>query len=278
VAVPVQQPVPVRQQAAAASPIRLSVASSGTHVVRPGETLYSLGRTYQVSPFAIADLNQLPHTATLTIGQKLRVPGEHSMTAAAAPVPAKPSTPIRIQSVAVSQPATQTATAAPGQSAVASNTPAGAEPALPDTADQPPAETVDASQPAFRWPVNGPAKVISGFGVKANGLRNEGVNISVPEGTAVKAAESGMVAYAGNELKGYGNLILIRHDGGWVTAYAHNKELLVKRGDTVKRGDIIARSGQTGSVDAPQLHFEVRKGATAMDPQKFFGAASASAN
>ena len=84
-----------------------------------------------------------------------------------------------------------------------------------------------------------------------------------------------MVAYAGNELKGYGNLVLIRHDGGYVTAYAHAKELFVKRGDTVKRGDVIAKAGQTGSVSSPQLHFEVRKGATAMDPLKFLSSSTA---
>jgi murein DD-endopeptidase MepM/ murein hydrolase activator NlpD len=84
----------------------------------------------------------------------------------------------------------------------------------------------------------------------------------------VRAAGSGIVAYAGNELKGYGNLVLIRHDGGWVTAYAHNKELFVNRGDSVNRGDVIANAGQTGSVTSPQVHFEVRKGATAVDPMK----------
>jgi murein DD-endopeptidase MepM/ murein hydrolase activator NlpD len=126
----------------------------------------------------------------------------------------------------------------------------------------------------MRWPVKG--KIISEYGAKPNGLKNEGINIAVPEGTGVRAAESGVVAYAGNELKGYGNLVLIRHEGGWVTAYAHAKELFVKRGDTVKRGDVIAKAGQTGSVSSPQLHFEVRKGATAMDPVKFLASTTAS--
>ena len=126
----------------------------------------------------------------------------------------------------------------------------------------------------MRWPVKG--KIISEYGAKPNGLKNEGINIAVPEGTGVRAAESGVVAYAGNELKGYGNLVLIRHEGGWVTAYAHAKELFVKRGDIVKRGDVIAKAGQTGSVSSPQLHFEVRKGATAMDPMKFLASTTAS--
>jgi murein DD-endopeptidase MepM/ murein hydrolase activator NlpD len=146
-----------------------------------------------------------------------------------------------------------------------------AKDAVPEIiAPEPPANPTVSS---MRWPVKG--KVISEFGAKPNGLKNEGINIAVPEGTGVRAAESGVVAYAGNELKGYGNLVLIRHEGGWVTAYAHAKELFVKRGDTVKRGDVIAKAGQTGSVSSPQLHFEVRKGATAMDPLKFLNSTTA---
>jgi murein DD-endopeptidase MepM/ murein hydrolase activator NlpD len=118
-------------------------------------------------------------------------------------------------------------------------------------------------------------KVISAFGAKPNGLKNEGINIAVPEGTGIRAAEEGVVAYAGNELKGYGNLVLIRHAGGYVTAYAHASQLLVKRGDNVKRGDIIAKAGQTGAVQSPQLHFEVRKGASALDPNKYLSASTA---
>ncbi len=88
----------------------------------------------------------------------------------------------------------------------------------------------------------------------------------MPEGTAVKAAEGGVVAYAGSELKGYGNLVLIRHPNGYVTAYANNGEIDVKRGETVKRGQMIAKSGQSGNVSSPQLHFELRKGAQPVDP------------
>jgi murein DD-endopeptidase MepM/ murein hydrolase activator NlpD len=95
----------------------------------------------------------------------------------------------------------------------------------------------------------------------------------VPENTPVKAAEDGTVAYAGKELKGYGNLVLVRHPNGYVTAYAHAKELLVKRGDQVKRGQVIARSGQTGNVNTPQLHFEIRKGSSPLDPTRFLNGA-----
>ena len=127
------------------------------------------------------------------------------------------------------------------------------------------------SLPKFRWPANG--RVITAFGPTTNGQQNDGINIAVPENTPVKAAEDGVVAYAGNELKGYGNLVLVRHPNGYVTAYAHAKELLVKRGDQVKRGQVIARSGQSGNVNAPQLHFEIRKGASPVDPTKFLSGA-----
>jgi murein DD-endopeptidase MepM/ murein hydrolase activator NlpD len=120
--------------------------------------------------------------------------------------------------------------------------------------------------PKFRWPVNG--RVISAFGPISNGQQNDGINIAVPENTPIAAAEEGTVAYAGNKLKGYGNLILIRHSNGYVTGYAHAKELLVKHGDLVKRGQIIARSGRSGGVNTPQLHFEIRKGANPVDPMR----------
>ena len=120
---------------------------------------------------------------------------------------------------------------------------------------------------SFRWPVRG--RVIAGFGSKANGQQNDGINLAVPEGSAVRAAEDGVVVYAGNELKGYGNVILIRHSNGFVTAYAHASEIMVKRNDKVQRGQIIAKSGQTGTVASPQLHFEIRKGSSAVDPMQF---------
>jgi murein DD-endopeptidase MepM/ murein hydrolase activator NlpD len=121
----------------------------------------------------------------------------------------------------------------------------------------------DAAHPEFRWPARG--RIIQGF---ANG-GNDGINISVPAGTQVKAAESGVVAYAGSELKGYGNLVLIRHPNGFVTAYAHNGDIAVKRGDQVTRGQTIAKSGQSGNVSSPQLHFELRKGSTPVDPTNY---------
>ena len=131
------------------------------------------------------------------------------------------------------------------------------------------AASAKSSATEFRWPAKG--RVISGFGSKG-GASNDGINISLPEGTPVKAAEGGVVAYAGNELKGYGNLVLIRHPDGWVSAYAHNGDIKVKRGDTVARGQTVAVSGQSGNVSSPQLHFELRKGSTPVDPMPHLSA------
>jgi murein DD-endopeptidase MepM/ murein hydrolase activator NlpD len=116
----------------------------------------------------------------------------------------------------------------------------------------------------FRWPAHG--RLIASFGKRPDGTHNDGINIAVPQGTEIHAAESGRVAYAGDELKGYGNLVLIRHSNGWVSAYAHADQVLVKRDDVVRRGQVIAKAGKTGTVDQPQLHFELRQGAKPVDP------------
>jgi hypothetical protein len=145
-----------------------------------------------------------------------------------------------------------------GPAAATSAVPPAAPAAAPQAAAEP-----ESDKPEFRWPARG--RIIQGFKVGAN----EGINIALPEGTSVKAAEAGVVAYAGNELKGYGNLVLIRHPNGFVSAYANNGEISVKRGETVKRGQAIAKSGQTGNVSSPQLHFELRKGSTPVDPTEY---------
>jgi len=119
------------------------------------------------------------------------------------------------------------------------------------------------TEPEFRWPARG--RIIQGF--KSGG--NDGINISVPAGTSVRAAESGTVVYSGDGLKGYGNLVLIKHPNGFVSAYGNNGELDVKRGELVKRGQVIAKSGDTGNVNSPQLHFELRKGSTPVDPTSY---------
>ena len=121
---------------------------------------------------------------------------------------------------------------------------------------------------SFRWPVKG--RVVAEFGARPDGGHNDGIDVAVPQGTSVMAAENGVVAYAGSELKGYGNLVLIRHANNWVSAYANNEELLVKRGDKVRRGQIIAKAGATGAVSQPQVHFELRKGSRPVDPHQIY--------
>jgi murein DD-endopeptidase MepM/ murein hydrolase activator NlpD len=151
------------------------------------------------------------------------------------------------------------------QAKMPSETKASARDPAPAPATEPKktAMASETANPEFRWPARG--RIIQGF--KPGG--NDGINIAVPEGTSVKAAESGVVAYAGNELKDYGNLILIRHPNGFVSAYANNGDIEVKRGETVKRGQTIAKSGQSGNVASPQLHFELRKGSKPVDPTQY---------
>jgi murein DD-endopeptidase MepM/ murein hydrolase activator NlpD len=245
-------------------------ASGGRHTVRGGETLFSLGRKYGVSPYVIADLNGLPHDQSLNVGQSLRMPGGTAKSIVSKVPAVEESDQITSDEEPIETDDTeQSLTLKKPPLELDEEVPV-AKPVLQQSAESDAAPTMG----SMRWPVKG--KIISEYGAKPNGLKNEGINIAVPEGTGVRAAESGVVAYAGNELKGYGNLVLIRHEGGWVTAYAHAKELFVKRGDIVKRGDVIAKAGQTGSVSSPQLHFEVRKGATAMDPLKFLASTTAS--
>jgi murein DD-endopeptidase MepM/ murein hydrolase activator NlpD len=121
----------------------------------------------------------------------------------------------------------------------------------------------------FLWPVKG--KLVLNYGPKKSGLHNDGINIAAPRGAPVLAAENGVVAYAGNELRGFGNLLLIKHADGWMTAYAHNEAILVSRGEPVRRGQIVARVGDSGNVTAPQLHFEIRKGTRAVNPNGLLG-------
>jgi murein DD-endopeptidase MepM/ murein hydrolase activator NlpD len=250
---------------APASKVVAAPAAPAVHVVNRGDTLLSIARRSHVPVAQLAKANGLDASAKLKLGQKVTVPG--SKTAAAAPL-AQPAA-VAAGSVA---PATKLAavTGVPPQSArlaqattKVEETPAAETPAK--------ANEATGALPTFRWPVRG--KVITSYGAKTNGKSNDGINLAVPEGTPVKAAEDGVVAYSGNELKGYGNLVLVRHSNGYVTAYAHASELLVKRGETIKRGQIIAKSGQSGEVGSPQLHFEIRKGSSPVDPLQFLNGA-----
>ena len=201
---------------------------------------------------------------------------------ATAPSTSEAAVPSKPESVSSSKPQNivPPAPASTAPAAPAANAPATPDkPAANDTAPKQTATEMAAIPPEaapaarggdrFLWPVKG--QVISNFGPKKGGLNNDGINIAAAEGTTVMAADDGVVAYAGNELRGFGNLLLIRHADGWVTAYAHNGKLLVKRGEKVKRGQAIAQIGSTGNVSAPQLHFEIRKGTDPVDPLKYLG-------
>ena len=204
-----------------------------------------------------ADRPVPPHNVTSPVSG--RPAGRHSVVAAHPPTPpsktAQPQT-VKPEKVA-SLPAVENAPVAKEEPRTTETVVKAAEPS--------------GAMPSFGWPVRG--RLIAGFGSKPDGTQNDGINLAVPEGTPIKAADDGVVVYAGNELKGYGNLVLIQHTNGFVTAYAHASELMVKRGDTVKRGQVIAHAGQTGNVTSPQLHFEIRKGSTPVDPTQYLGGA-----
>lgn len=259
---------------AASKPVAAAAGPSSVHIVNRGDTLMSIARRNNVPVGELAKANNLDQTAKLSLGMKLTVPGSKSAAIAAAPAaqpvaalaPAQPA-------ATVAAPATKMASAGgPPQAArlASATTNVVEEKPAVEQASVKPSEATGAL-PTFRWPVRG--KVITTYGSKTNGKSNDGINLAVPEGTPVKAAEDGVVAYSGNELKGYGNLVLVRHSNGYVTAYAHASELMVKRGDTIKRGQIIAKSGQSGEVGSPQLHFEIRKGSSPVDPLQFLNGA-----
>jgi murein DD-endopeptidase MepM/ murein hydrolase activator NlpD len=249
------------------APPQSAPSGDNVHVVAPGETLMAVSRKYHVSLSSLAKANNIKPFTKVSIGDRLTIPGRHvaPVKQAAAPQPVKPQQQHVAQRPAEPEP--KVASAAPVATVPATEN---ARVAIEGPSHQESAAKAaepTGAMPSFRWPVHG--RVVSAFGSRTNGAQNDGINVAVPEGTPVKAAEDGVVAYAGNELKGYGNLVLVRHSNGYVSAYANASELLVKRGDTVKRGQTIARAGQTGNVSSPQLHFEIRKGSTPVDPTKY---------
>jgi murein DD-endopeptidase MepM/ murein hydrolase activator NlpD len=205
---------------------------------------------------APATLTPLP---TVELGTNPVVPVT-SEPAAVSPPPAAPPVPLQPPTVPASSP-----TVLPG---TARQTALPPEPPPPNASEARVAALVAAhappDAPLFYWPVRG--RIIAVFGSAPGGTHNDGINIAAPRGTIVSAAENGTVAYAGDDLKGFGNLLLIKHPGGWISAYAHNDVLLVKRGERVRRGQAVARVGDTGGVGAPQLHFELRQLTKPVDP------------
>jgi murein DD-endopeptidase MepM/ murein hydrolase activator NlpD len=269
-------------------------ATDETYKVEQGDTPRIIAQKTGLSEKALIERNNLEPTR-LKIGQVLYLPkggkAPAKTPAVAATNESKPAPSARAQGPAPEVHVVKTtAIPAPGQAAdkpksgaktqsapaVASSSEVtgGQNPQVASVQQLPAPEPMSGN--SFRWPVQG--RIISEFGTKADGGHNDGIDVAVPLGTSVKAAENGVVAYAGDELKGYGNLVLIRHANNWVSAYAHNDEILVKRGDQVRRGQVIAKAGRTGQVSQPQLHFELRKGSRPVDPTKFMGNDQASAD
>ncbi len=244
-----------------AAPVHAATAAETVHVATRGESLVGVARHYGVTLPALAKANNLQPNGKINTGDRLVIPaGGHPLGAR--------QTQIQTTAPHVAQPRTVAADKVAGTTSqnarMATQDPRSTETVVKQ------AEAAGA-MPSFRWPVRG--RVIAGFGPKPTGGQNDGINLAVPEGTPIKAADDGVVAYAGNELKGYGNLVLIRHSNGFVSAYAHASELMVKRGDSIKRGQVIAHAGQTGNVTSPQVHFEIRKGSTPVDPTKYLSGA-----
>jgi murein DD-endopeptidase MepM/ murein hydrolase activator NlpD len=267
--------------------------------VARGETVNTIARRHHVPASVIIQSNNLALPNALRPGQHLVVPRY-----SASPIPVRPAPPrsdvaalVPPESIPASGGGADVATGAQERAATpesrpgkiprhangsfrkAANvqrqgkpaleqhpaTPAAQGPAAARPADVEPIKGADAA-PRFRWPVRG--HVIASFGPKPDGQRNDGIDIAVPENTPIKAADDGVVIYSGNQLKGFGNLVLVRHGNNYVTAYAHAKELRVKRGDQIKGGEVIGTSGQTGNVDTPRVHFEIRQGSAPVDPMR----------
>ena len=221
----------------------LAIPGRRGHKVAKGETVYSISRGYGVPMSELTRANGIAPPYTIVVGQELVIPATQGDTVGVEKLPAPVAPP----------------------PPVAKATPRQIE-ALP----KPPAR----AGKTFLWPVSG--KLISAFGSQQGGRHNDGINIRAKRGATVKAAENGVVAYAGNELRGFGNLLLVKHADGYMTAYAHNEALLVGRGAKVRKGQPIARVGSTGSVGSPQLHFEIRKGRKSVDPLRYLPRQSAS--
>ncbi len=238
---------------------RLAVPQIRQHIIQPGETLYSVSRLYGVDTSTLARGNGLKSPFTVVVGQAL-----------ALPAPVQPPEPVAAPgAIAGRSPVAEPQPVAPPAKPPR---PAEIEPAAgplsrAELAALPPPSAAPRGGRSFLWPVRG--RLIGRFGTGEGGTHNDGINIAVPAGTPVVAAEAGTVAYAGNELRGYGNLVLIKHANGWMTAYGHNSVLLVRRGERVRRGQPIARVGSTGAVSEPQLHFEIRRGSKALDPDDY---------
>jgi lipoprotein NlpD len=233
----------------------LKIPPSRYHRVEQGETASSIARRYEVTLLDIVRINNLAEPYGVVIGQHVKLPSDEAEMIALAPpleAPVKIPAPAPVV-VAIPKPIVPKPTTVPAP--------------LPAPVPIPPAPAKTlAEAPRFIWPVRG--RVVAGFGDLGNGRYNDGVNLAVTRGEAVKVAADGVVLFA-QTMRGFGNLVLVRHAGNWLTAYAHNDVVLVSRGTAVKRGETIARAGQSGTVSSPQLHFEVRRGSKPLNPLQY---------
>lgn len=261
---PAPQPVPVVATASTTPSSPVVVPTDAyVHTIASGESLYTIARLYNVTAQAIVSANGLSSPDKIFVGQRIMIPGMKGGSAkptAIAEVKQPDATALQPATKPQAQPTpTKLAEIDPAQ-ATPAPAPQATQPAPSKPLAQPKAEPKLSGADKFRWPVSG--RVITDFG----GSKGTGINIEAPEGAAVRAAENGQVIYVGSGVEGYGNLILIRHPNGYVSAYAHLKDMTVAKGDVVNRGDNIGSTGMTGGVSRPQLHFELRKGATPVDP------------
>jgi murein DD-endopeptidase MepM/ murein hydrolase activator NlpD len=239
------------------------------HVVQSGDTGIAIARAYGVRWSELIAFNNLQEPFLLRVGQRLRLTPPPAASAPAA-VPASPPPAKVAQAPAQSLEDRARAFDISIDDVMTGGQPAANGSARAAETERPSAlPAVTGAAPRFRWPL--PGRVISGFGPKPGGRFNDGVNLKANAGEPVRAAGDGVVAYAGDAIAGFGNLILVKHAGGWVSAYGHNEALLVSRGTRVKAGEVIARAGQTGAVSEPQLHFELRQGRAPLDPVKVIG-------
>jgi murein DD-endopeptidase MepM/ murein hydrolase activator NlpD len=237
------------------------------YVVKDKDTVDGLSRRYGVPSQTIIDRNNLKAPYTIKPGQTLAMPGarfvpdSYGEPASQQTAAANPNAPSSVKREGLAPPPGSSQGEAPRSAA-----PAGEPTPLGKTS-----VTVPATPPAaarMMWPVNG--KIVSGYGT-SGGQKNDGIDIAAAKGTPVKAAEGGRVVYAGNEVARMGNLLLIEHPGGYITAYGNNESLAVKKGDVVKKGQTIARVGNSGGTAEPQLHFEVRRSGKTIDPTTVLG-------
>lgn len=245
---------------------RVSTATKNTHIVVSGDTLSGIAQRYGTSRDAVRQANNLSGDM-VRLGQKLTIPAAGSSTGTRVANNLRVRRAPSVDPIVTGGPASSARNSrriiTKGKKPVAYTPPKrSAEIARRATEKVPTPKQTGVSK--FRWPAHG--RVVASFGSRVNGAANDGIDISVPVGTAVKATENGTVIYAGSELEEFGKLILVRHSGGWVSAYAYSSRNLVSRGDKVRRGETIARSGRSGTANIPKLHFELRKNSNPVNP------------